>query len=119
MLLVEDPKQSQEHDIKMVNVLKINMYLFCRFRVLVLGGVMILACSTLEMKLSLSLQLELESRDWNWEVWEMKETKTLVCLRSRQLDETNNKFLLVIFGPQILSRYMGPYMIDIRVYVIY
>ena len=33
----------------------------------------------------------------------MKETKTHVCLRSRQLDETNKKFLLVIFGPQILS----------------
>ena len=47
MLLVEDPKRSQEHDIKMVNLLKINMYLFCRFRVLVLGAVIILACSTL------------------------------------------------------------------------
>jgi hypothetical protein len=41
-LLVEDPKTRREPDVKMVDILKINMYLHCKvFWVLVLVGVML------------------------------------------------------------------------------
>jgi hypothetical protein len=43
--LVDDPEPSQEPDVMVMDI--INMYLLARFRVMVLGGVMLLACSTL------------------------------------------------------------------------
>jgi hypothetical protein len=47
-LLIDDPKPSLEPDVKVLDILKDSICNYCtRFRVLVLGGVMVLASSTL------------------------------------------------------------------------